>query len=822
MSAPVLPGPYEVGELLAEGGTSTVYAALRREGSYRRPVAVKVLRQELAGTEAAFRFRAERQILARLEHPNIARLYDGGETADGRPFLVLERIDGLPLDVYCDAQRLGVEERLRLFLKVCGAVQHAHRNLLVHRDLKPSNVLVNGAGEPKLLDFGIAKPVVRIEDEAEGAPSSTRYDSRTWTPGYASPEQIRGQAITTASDVYSLGVALYRLLTGRGPYGPVPVRELERAICETAPPRPSAVAATPKRARRLRGDLDTILLKALAKEPERRYRSAAELAEDLERHLESRPIAAHPDTATYLAWKFARRHRAGVTFALLLGVLFAGWIVDLQLRRHRLAREKERTERAFAFLVSAFQQAAPRVPGTTVSALAVVDSVARSIGRELQAEPEMQARLLDRVGSAYWNQRRLPAACRIFERALTLRERPPAAESPELAWSHLQQAICRDAEKRPQPALRSALRSVAMFRRFAGSERLGLAGALSVLGDIQANQRRFAEAKAAQQEAVALARGTGEAGRDMLAHHLLSLARAQIGLGEDEEAERSAREAFSLQARALKRDNRLLLYNEWRLAKTLAEVGRSPEAESRLRHVIARAPGQQMPDVDRYNALIQLSEVLAAAGRTEEALAVGREALPLRLAAMGGGDPQGALIRLHLARLLAELGRVAEAEPLAREGFATLVRTFGESSVEVSRAYLTLAQVERRAGRLDEALAQARTALAILERLPPPDARNLARAQTEIARVHLDRGQDREALPHLERAHGILARNNSRDSARRAEVDLPLGELLLRLGRKEEAGEVLRGAAALLVAEYGPGDARAQRCREGLRLAAVP
>src|SRR5262245_26300900 len=211
MSAPTLSAAYELGEPLAEGGTSTVYAALRREGGYQRPVAVKVLRRELAGTEAALRFRAERQILARLEHPHIARLYDAGTTPDGRPFLVLERVEGQPIDAWCDAQRLGVEERLAQFLKVCGAVDHAHGHVLVHCDRNPTNILVVRTGQSNLIDFGLARQLYAGPGDATPAP---RLSTGSWTPAYASPEQLPGRAITTATDVYSLGVVLYGLLTG--------------------------------------------------------------------------------------------------------------------------------------------------------------------------------------------------------------------------------------------------------------------------------------------------------------------------------------------------------------------------------------------------------------------------------------------------------------------------------------------------------------------------------------------------------------------------------------------------------------------------------
>ncbi|HJX28070.1 MAG TPA: serine/threonine-protein kinase, partial [Thermoanaerobaculia bacterium] len=305
-------GPYRLLRKIGSGGMGTVYLARRNDEQYERDVAIKVLRSGLASTQSIHRFIAERQILARLEHPNIARLYDGGSMEDGRPYLVMELIEGVPVDEYCDRHRLTVNQRLTLFQKICAAVQYAHQNLLVHRDLKPGNILVTPEGEPKLLDFGIAK---RLTPETGGGDlDKTRAGLRLLTPSYASPEQVRGEAITTASDVYSLGVILYELLTGHRPSqfsAGVPY-DIERAICEQEPERPSAALFRPgppsaedtaharrtgphALARRLRGDLDNIVLMALRKEPQRRYDSAAQLSQDLEKHLRDLPVTARPD-----------------------------------------------------------------------------------------------------------------------------------------------------------------------------------------------------------------------------------------------------------------------------------------------------------------------------------------------------------------------------------------------------------------------------------------------------------------------------------------------------------------------------------------------
>jgi serine/threonine protein kinase/tetratricopeptide (TPR) repeat protein len=362
-------GPYEVTDLLGVGGMGEVYRAFRADDQYKKQVAIKLVR---AGQDSALvlsRFKNERQILASLDHPNIARLLDGGTTQEGVPYLVMELIEGQPIDDYCDAHKLDITARVQLFMKVCSAVQYAHSRLIVHRDLKPGNILVTTDGQPKLLDFGIAK-ILDPGGFGDGL-ETTMTVLRALTPGYASPEQVRGQTITTASDVYSLGVVLYELLTGQHPYGMTArsADAIAHAVLEFEPEKPSSVVrrsqvgARPDQAeiappavsalregvpdklsRRLRGDLDNIVLMALRKEPERRYASVEQFAEDIRRHLENMPVIARKGTARYRAAKFFTRHKAGIaaTAAVAL-VLLASLVVTL--REARVARQQAEVAR---------------------------------------------------------------------------------------------------------------------------------------------------------------------------------------------------------------------------------------------------------------------------------------------------------------------------------------------------------------------------------------------------------------------------------------------------------------------------------------------
>ncbi len=359
-------GAYRLEQLLGQGGMGAVYRAVRHDGEFHMQVAVKVVRRSVISEFLLRRFRIERQILARLNHPNIARLNDGGITADGLPYLVMEYVEGVPIHVYCRMRQLSTSARLRLFQKVCAAVHYAHQNLIVHSDIKPGNVLVTPAGEPKLLDFGIAK----LLDPDFGGGMTVTVGMRPMTPAYASPEQLRGEAITTASDVYSLGIFLYELLAEKRPYEfkTASVEDILRKIGESPPARPSVVAAPQ---RKLDAELDNIVLKAMHLDPERRYQSAEQLSADLQRHLDGIPVLARPDSMGYRVRKFARRHRpfavaASLVLVTLLGGITATWREASVANRERLRAEQrfEEMRRMANSIIFELDDKLATLPGT--------------------------------------------------------------------------------------------------------------------------------------------------------------------------------------------------------------------------------------------------------------------------------------------------------------------------------------------------------------------------------------------------------------------------------------------------------------------------
>jgi len=429
-------GPYRIERLLGRGGMGSVYLAERDDGDFRVRAAIKLVATGLLSPSARERFLAERQILAGLEHPNIARLFDGGITDDNTPFFVMEYVDGRPIDQYCDENGLNLRERIKLVLEVCAAVRHAHENLVIHRDLKPENVLVSTGGAVKLLDFGIARAL-----DASGAGFHTMTaQPHPMTLAYASPEQVRGLPLTTASDVYGLGVLLYRLLTGRHPYMTpgASLADAERTICETAPTPPERAldripeeapegtrplssylsppdiasrrgTTVPRLRKELSGDLGLILLTALRKEPDRRYRGVAELSDDLLSYLDGLPVSARADTAAYRMRRFVGRHRAAVAAASVIGVLTlslailaAHYTLDTRAQAKRLAVEIETTEEISDFVLDLRRLADPGEGGGDT--LTVRAALARGVDTQrgrLSARPELRARLLGTIAGAY-------------------------------------------------------------------------------------------------------------------------------------------------------------------------------------------------------------------------------------------------------------------------------------------------------------------------------------------------------------------------------------------------------------------------------------
>jgi serine/threonine-protein kinase len=667
-------GPYEVIRTLGEGGMGVVYLARRADEAYEQLVAIKVIRPAYSQRDAMARFRAERQILANLVHPNIARLLDGGVTPQGQPYLVMEYVEGEALDAYCRGRTLPVRGVLELFRGVCAGVQCAHQNLVVHRDIKPGNILVDGAGTPKLLDFGVAKLL-------DAGRVDTAPMTRVMTPEYASPEQILGQAVTTATDVYGLGVLLYELLSGRRPYiaNTQTAGEWERLVCQTDPPRLSTLAAVDV-------DIENIVLKAMHKEPGRRYATAAELAEDIRRYLTGFPVSAQPDSVGYRAGKFVRRHRTGVAAAVVAGALLIGFGVAMGVLARRADRERGRAEQVSAFLVNLFDAANPdrmgkREPTTR-------DLLAQGVKDldKLAGQPEVQASLLDTFGQAYeslgaWNESRA-----LLRRSMALKRKLYPGESLEVADAAKNLAeLCRrqldfgEAEALCNESVRIRMRLLGPKNGLTLESENTLALVLQGMGR--------------KREAVDLFLKVLEERDTLRGHnHLETAVLSNIGavygeMGELEPAERYLRECVAIRRERLGAGHPRLALALARLGVVLSEAGKLGEAEGVLRESLAireKLFGPRQRDVGR--TLISLGEVLRKRGDLTGARALlGR----VRDMGMDGGDVADLLMQEGLLAFAA--GDRAVAERAVRECVEVRVRLLGDGHVSVGKARAVLA-----------------------------------------------------------------------------------------------------------------------------------
>ena len=579
-------GPYRLTSLVGIGGMGVVYRAERRDGVFEREVAVKLIRIELASPAFVRRFEAERRTLAALHHPNIAQLLDGGTTAEGRPYLVMEFVHGVPIDRWCDDRRASVEERLRLFVQVCRGVHYAHQNLVVHRDLKPANVLVGDDGVPKLLDFGVAR---LLAESAERTDGMTLTGAPLVTPDYASPEQLLLGRVTTAMDVYSLGIVLYELLTGRRPFRSenLPPVEWQRAILERPPTRPSvAIAQQPASSRRrLRGDLDRIVLMALRKEPERRYGSAKELADDVEAHLAGRPVRARADSVGYLAAKFVQRNRIAVAAAAaVLVALVVGIVVS------RRAEQRARTQAVHARIeADSFQRngdflletllASEVDPARLEEQRRRVLAQAEHVRREHAGQDHLRANLLDSLGRVAQRLGALDDAEALLEEARAIRERAFGEDSLEHALSLRSLGNLRRDRGEPGAAAELFARALAVHRARSDETHTDVAALATDLASCLRPLGRLDEAEALAREALELRRKDAS---DPLAaaESLVELGKIAAARGEDAEAARLLEEALETRRRIAGSDDLSTLEAAYELSG-IASVP-APRAEELL------------------------------------------------------------------------------------------------------------------------------------------------------------------------------------------------------------------------------------------------
>jgi serine/threonine-protein kinase len=748
-------GPYQVAQRLGAGGMGVVYLGLRADGEYQRRVAIKVLKPGLDSEEVIRRFRTERQILAALEHPNIARLLDGGTTEHGLPYFVMEYVEGRPIDVYCQEDRLALRQRLELFLTVCSAVELAHRNLVVHRDLKPGNILVTADGMPKLLDFGIAKLLnPELSSVALGA---TAVGLQPMTPDYASPEQVRGEHVNTASDVYSLGVLLYELLTGRHPYRSQASdpAEIRRLVTDQEPRKPSLAAAPGEPlARQLAGDLDNIVLKALRKEPSRRYASVEQLAEDIRRHLSGQPVLARPGTWGYRASKFVQRHRMGVATAaaLLLAVLSFG--IGMSVLAARLARERDhaeqeqqRAEQVTAFLTRTFEISDPgRSNGETVTARALLDEGVRRLLPELTGQPEVQADLQTTIGTIYQRLGLPDRAQPLLEASRDTRRRLYGDGHPKLADSLSGLAAVEEDRVNFPQAIDMTRQALAIRRRWYGDEHETVARSLNHLGMLLRRQGHLPAAERNLRSALTLRRHLPGPPPLDVAESLNDLGVVLWEQGRYTEAEQEAREALALRRRVHGPVHVEIADTLNLLAAIRAASGDWPQAENLMRQALEMRRRLYQGDHPRLaESLNNLGALLKDRGRPDEAEPVLREALAMRRRLFGNKHPS-------VATTLANLGWIAlahqegeAAERLFQESLEIRVQTLGQNHSLVSDSLSGKATALEKEGKLGEAEETLRETLRIRRSVLGDQHPNIAETLEQLARLLMRQHRPAEA-----------------------------------------------------------------------------
>lgn len=772
-------GPYEVIREIGRGGMGAVYLAARADDEYKKRVAIKVIKRGMDTEAVLRRFRNERQILASLDHPNIARLFDGGTTEDGMPFFVMEYIEGSPLLNYCDTERLSTVDRLRLYRRICAAVQHAHQNLVIHRDIKPSNIVVTQGGTPKLLDFGIAKLLSR---DAALPSEHTATIARIMTPQYASPEQVRGSAITTASDIYSLGVLLYRLLTGHHPYQfkTFLPTEIEKVICKREPERPSTAITrveestdedgvttgkvTPESVsearrerpdglrRRLKGDLDNIVLMAMRKEPERRYSSVEQFSEDIRRHIEGLPVIATNPTFNYRAGKFVRRNRIGVTAAAFILLSLVGGIVTTTFQSRKAQREKTKAESINAVLEDMLNYSNPVLDSSGKSSETTMTDALDEAARRLESaefdnQPEVKAELERIIGSTYNGQGRYTLGREHMQKYVLLEkklygENHPKTIEASTTWASLLFARGEIAEaeglfRQVLPHMRierqrgninaehllEALICFGYLRRTQGDsseaealfrEALALSPQVapeshfssgitrSTLASTIADQGRFDEALQTAREAVIESRQRGDTARPDFGFSLTVLGGLLTDKGDFAEADAALHEAEMIFRRLLQPSHLWLGDNLRNQAISLYQQDKLGEAQDKVteaRRIYLEGFGTHY---DHYpTVLIIQGLILNKAGKSREGEKFLREAVKLRTESLPRDHFWVAIANTALGECLTTQKRYEEAEPLLISSYNALKAGQGEQNPRTILARQRLTELYSKWGKQD-------------------------------------------------------------------------------------------------------------------------
>ncbi|NNF59640.1 MAG: serine/threonine protein kinase [Rhodothermaceae bacterium] len=825
-------GPYRIEREIGRGGMGAVYLAARADGQFEQTVALKLIKRGMDSDAVLRRFYAERQILARLQHPGIARLLDGGLTDDGRPYLAMEFVNGEPITTHCDRLGLNVDARLDLFRQVCEAVGYAHQNLVVHRDLKPSNVLITETGTVQLLDFGIAK-VLAGDDTPAPLTVLTAPDQRVLTPEYAAPEQVTGGPISTTTDVYALGVLLYELLTGQRPYtfeARTP-SAIEHVVGTVQPSRPSTVVGeaptmhgtpTERLRRRLAGDLDTICLTALRKEPERRYRSVEALAEDLRRHQQSLPVMARPDTLRYRARTFMHRHRVGLAALgaslLVLALVAATAFARVTAERDRAQTEADKAAEVSAFLASMLEGADPLdTPGQTLSAMELLERGAARIEDDLPEQPAVRAAMQHLMGEVYRNLGRYAEAESLLRSALDTRRRLHGDAHVEVAETARALGIVLRRVNRPDAAAPLLREALATQQALLGPEHPEAAYTMRQLASLLRDRGAFEQAETLYRNALAIARATLGNDHADVADIRNSLAVLLETVGRFDEAIVLMQEVIEADRRRGSETNPQLVGSLTTLSVLLRERGDLTGAEEVIREALRinlTVYGES--HLETATSLRTLASILRDREQYGEAALLYERALAIRRDALGPDHPRIANLLNSYGTLRMDEGDFNAAQVLFGEALRIYRVQPQPDPAHVSPALHNLAGVYEAMDRPAEAEALYHESLALLRRTMPPGSADLAFPLVSLGSLLNGRGAYAEAAPLLEEAVTIRRAALPPEHTYTAQAERRLSDALAGLGRVGEARTVLRVSIGRLTETRGATDALTRQAQARL------